>query len=414
MDRKTDVIIIGGGQAGLATSRCLTDLGIEHLVIERGEVAQRWRAERWNSLRLLTPNWMTRLPGWSYQGRDPHGFMSRKEVTDFLTAYGADFAAPVMTHTRVLSVTHRAGTFLVATTRGNWRARSVVIATGACDVPRVPRCASAIDPSIAQVTLDSYKTSSQIARGGVLVVGASASGLQIASALQSSGRDVTLAAGRHTRVPRTYRGRDIMVWLERTGILQEKRDPARDVDTLARTHSVQLIGSPTGRSLDLAAFRAQGGRVTGRLTGAEGTRIGLGETLRQDIRSAEARMGKILRRIDQHIARHGLNAPAPGRIDPVDCPVAPAQIDLAREGIRTIIWATGYSRDYSWLHVPVLSPGGEIYQQGGATPVAGLYTVGLPYMRRCNSSFIDGVGRDARAITKLIANQLGASLPKAA
>ncbi len=414
MNRKTDVIVIGGGQAGLAASRCLSDLGIDHVVFERGEIGQRWRSERWNSLRLLTPNWMSRLPGRTYTGNDPTGFMTKDDVAEMLSRYSAGFDAPVLTHTQVLKLRQFEQGFRAETTRGSWRAKSVVIATGACDTPRLPAFAQAVDPEIAQITLNHYTSPAQVAKGGVLVVGASASGCQIASELQAAGRNVTLAAGQHTRLPRQYRGRDIMEWLDKTGILTAQRNAADTVEKLVRHHSFQLVGSKIGRNLGLASFQAQGGRVVGRVMDMRGKTAMLAQSLPHHIAQSEARQVKILRQIDGYIAHHGLVGPAADRIDPVRCAKAPAEINLSDAGIQTIVWATGYRRDYSWLDVPVLTDGGEIQQDGGATPVPGLYTMGLPHMRRCNSSFIDGVGQDAHDITRLIATHLGQSLPQAA
>lgn len=414
MGRKTDVIVIGGGQAGLATSHCLAKLNIDHVVFERGEIGQRWRAERWNSLRLLTPNWMSRLPGQPYSGDNPHGFMTKDAVADILTAYSMTFSAPVLEHTTVLSLRKSQTHFTAVTTGGTWRAKAVVVATGACDVPRLPRFAGSVDPSIAQVTLDRYKSTAQVAKGGVLVVGASASGCQIASELQAAGRDVTLATGRHTHLPRTYRGRDIMVWLDRIGALSATRDPSVPVDRLALQHSFQLVGSDIGRNLNLGTFQAQGGRVVGRVENAHGTLVSLGDTLGHDVATAEARQTKLLRRIDTHIDQTDLYAPAPDRTTPIHVPMSPKTLDLYRAGIRTIVWATGYRRDYSWLDLPVLTAGGDIIQTGGVTRVAGLYTMGLPFMRRCNSTFIDGVGQDAHDITRFISHHLGQRVPTAA
>ena len=414
MERKTDVIVIGGGQAGLATSRCLSAKGIDHVVFERGQIGQRWRAERWNTLRLLTPNWMTRLPGYRYQGADPQGFMTKAAVVDMLTNYSATVSAPVLEDTYVWSVRTVGAGFQVTTSQGTWRSRSVVIATGACDRPHVPGFAASLDPSIHQITLDRYKSSAQVPSGGVLVVGASASGCQIAHELQAAGHNVTLAAGGHTRLPRTYRGYDIMTWLDAIGTLKAPRDPGASVEKLMQQHSFQLAGNSIGRNMNLATFQAQGGLVVGRLIGADDQAISLGVDVMRDVAQADARQARILRRIDDFIAKNRMAVPPPDMIAPVQIGNTPTALDLQRAGIRTVVWATGYRRDYSWLDIPVLTAGGEIAQHGGVTGVAGLYTMGLPYMRRCNSTFIDGVGQDARDITRFIATHLGHRMPKAA
>ncbi len=223
-----DTLVIGAGQAGLAASRCLTDRGVDHVVLERGRVAERWRTERWDSLRLLTPNWMTRLPGWSYTGPDPHGFMTAAEVTAYFRAYADASAAPVVEDSAVVSVHRNDGSFGVTTTSNRWTVNNVVIATGWCDQPAVPAIAGRLDPGITQVTPSAYRNPGSLPEGGVLVVGASATGVQLADELAHAGRDVVLAVGSHTRLPRRYRGMDIFWWLERIGSLD------RTIDEVAR------------------------------------------------------------------------------------------------------------------------------------------------------------------------------------
>src|SRR5215212_4602563 len=215
--KSTDVVIVGAGQAGLAMSRCLAAAGVDHVVLERRDIAERWRSERWDSLRLLTPNWLTRLPGWRYEGPDPNGFMTMPEVVRFLGDYAKSFSSPVHANTTVQSITSHEGGYRVATDAGVWTARSVVVATGHCDRPLVPAAASRLSTRVHQLTPPEYRRPEDLPEGGVLVVGASASGVQIAEELRRSGREVVLAVGRHVRVPRRYRGRDIMWWLDRAG-----------------------------------------------------------------------------------------------------------------------------------------------------------------------------------------------------
>ncbi len=389
-------------------SRCLSDQGIDHLVLERGVVGQRWQSERWNSLRLLTPNWMTRLPSWRYQGDDPSGFMHRTEVTRFLTDYSRSFSAPVRAHTSVRRVRFDGGHYSVETNTGQIRARAIVIATGACDMPRVPEIAHNLSSNIHQITPDLYKSPDQIADAGVLIVGASATGTQLARELHDAGRPVTLAVGSHVRVPRTYRGRDIMEWLDLAGILSEKRPEDMDLHRLLSQPSLQLVGSDNGRDIDLASLAATGVRIVGRLTGISDNSIRLDASLADEIERAEDKRKRMLARIDETITHHRL-AVAPDRAAwvrpraPLSCP---STIDLKRNNIRTVIWATGYRRDYSWLDIPVLTAQGEVQQSGGITPCPGLYTLGLANMRRRNSTYIDGVGADARDISAHVALHL--------
>ncbi|MCA9728344.1 MAG: NAD(P)-binding domain-containing protein [Candidatus Eisenbacteria bacterium] len=395
--KRTDVVVIGGGQAGLAMSRSLTDRAVDHVVLERGRIGERWRSERWDSLRMLTPRWQSRLPGWSYRGPDPEGFMTKDEVVAYLEGYGHSFSPPIRTGVSVLCVKRTDDGFAVETDGGEWRARNVVIATGACGKARVPSSAADLDAEIGQVVPTAYRNPSQLADGGVLVVGASATGIQLAAEIQASGRPVTLAVGRHTRLPRRYRGRDIMAWLDDMGVLDETADDVQDIERSRRQRSLQLIGSQDHRSLDLARVRDLGVRVVGRFQGAEGSRAYFSDDLHVSVAEADRKLTRQLDQIDRFVSDMGWGGRFPNgqRPSPIDLPPAATRLDLTAEGIRTVLWATGYRREYPWLRIPVLDPNGELQHVGGVTPVAGLYALGLPFQRRRNSSFLDGVGSDA-------------------
>ncbi len=409
-----DAVVIGAGQAGLAVSHCLSVVGIDHIVLERGAIANRWRAERWASLKLLTPNWMTRLPGFSYDGTDPDGYMMKDELVGYLNRYARSFDAPVREFTTVHSLTHDASGYLLDTGDALLRARAVVIATGACDRPNVPAWADDIDPSITQVTTATYNHPGDIADGGVLVVGGSATGVQLAEELRDVGRTVTLAVGSHIPLPRVYRGRDIMHWMDAAGILSEARDPSVPAARALSQPSLQLIGSAPQRDIGLERLAAQGVQIVGRAIAANGRSIDLSGTLGVEIQRAEKRRERVLARIDDYISNVGINATRQTHARIAPKPAAdPRRMDLARSGIRTVLWATGFRRDYSWLHLPVLNGQGELLHQGGVTEFPGLYAMALPFMRRRNSTFIDGVGADARDITQHICSQLGHA-PRAA
>jgi len=409
--RRIDAAIIGGGQAGLAISRCLSDRAVDHVVIERGRVAERWRSERWNSLRLLTPNWQSRLPGYRYEGPDPHGFMTMAEVIEYLQRYAASFGAPVVTDADVLSVDSAGARYRIETTNGAWLARHVVIATGYSDLPSVPRMAARIDRRIVQVTPSRYRRPEDLPDGGVLVVGASATGVQLADEIHASGRPVTLAVGRHMRLPRRYRGRDILWWLDRMGIFSETVDQVYDVEISRSQPSFQLVGREDHASLDLSILSAQGVRMVGRALGADGVRVWCDDDFAASTASSDAKLALLLRRVDRFVDCNGLADEVGGPEPFVPCwPAALAQtpgvLDLRAEGIRTIVWATGFRRAYPWLRVPVLDARGEIQHVGGVTPAPGLYVLGFHFQRRRNSAFIDGVGADAAEMAARIALQL--------
>lgn len=412
--RNTETLVIGGGQAGLAMSRCLGERGVDHVVIERGRVGERWRNQRWDSLRLLTPNWMSRLPGWSYRGDDPDGFMGRREVVAFLDAYARSFAAPVMEETTVLSAAPAGDGWRVVTDRGTWSARNVVVATGHCDKPRIPGLAAALDRRIQQLDPTRYRNPWQLPDGGVLVVGASATGVQLAREIHRSGRPVTLAVGSHNRLPRRYRGRDIVGWLDRLGILDRTLADMPNPRQARHEPSLQLVGRDgsgadaqgLAATLDLAALAAEGVRLAGHLRSADGRRVGFAGDLLQVVADADDRLARLLDRIDHHVASHGLDERYPAEPRPARLALAgpgPAELDLEAAGITSVLWATGYRRVYPWLHAPVLDAAGEIRQVRGRTPRAGLYVLGMQFMIRRRSSFLDGVGRDAAEIADEIA-----------
>jgi putative flavoprotein involved in K+ transport len=414
--QRRSTIIIGGGQAGLAMSHCLTDRSIDHVVLERGRVAERWRTERWDSLRLLTPNWQSRLPGWTYQGSDPDGYMSMTEVVDYLERYSQSFEAPVETETTVVAAAPGDGGYHVVTDRGTWTAPSVVIATGHCGRPLVPELGRELPGDIGQLVSTEYRNPGQLPAGGVLIVGASATGIQLADEIHRSGRPVTLAVGRHIRLPRRHRGRDIMWWLDTVGILDQTVDDVFNVESSRAQPSLQLVGRPDHSSLDLGVLQSAGVRLVGRALSAEGGVVRFADDLRTSTSAADFRLAQLLAKIDAFIIDAGLDGDLPPAepIEPVRPEPAPTTIDLAAEGIRTVLWATGFARTYPWLRIPILDDRGEIIHRGGVTPAPGVYALGLALQRRRKSTFIDGVGADAAEIADLIEDRLATCRPTAA
>lgn len=401
--KRTNTIIIGGGQAGLAMSRALTDRGIVHRVLERGRIGERWRTERWDSLRLLTPRWMSRLPGWSYRGPDPDGYMAMDEVVRTFEDYARSFDAPVEEGCTVVSVEREHDGYRVETDRGTWYAANVVIATGYCQVPHVPAMAAGLPEDVVQVVPSRYRNPGQLPAGPVLVVGASSTGIQLAAEIHASGRPVTVAVGRHIRLPRTYRGRDILAWLDTMGILAEEPSGAAHLEAARRQPSLQLIGSPGHRDLDLNVLQDMGVRLAGRAIGVDPGRIRFADDLTRSVTLADVKLARLLRRIDTHIRETGIPAPPAEPIRAVRPEAAAESLPVGPEGIRTVLWATGYRRSYPWLNVPVLDTRGEVRHQGGITASPGLYVLGLNFLRRRNSTFIDGVGADAEDLARHLA-----------
>ena len=392
---RVPVVVIGAGQAGLAMSRRLADRSIEHVILERGEVAHSWRTQRWDSLRLLTPNWMSRLPGRPYDGPDPDGFMDNAGVIDLLSDYAAGSAAPIRTHVDVTQVRRRGAGFEVVSGQGRWSCAAVVAATGACSEPRIPSVATDLPPRIRQLTTVEYRNPGQLSPGGVLVVGASASGMQIADELRRSGRDVVLAVGEHVRVPREYRGRDIHWWMDAVGQLDERYDEVDDLDRVRRLPSLQLIGTPERRTLDLNALVAAGVQVTGKLMRVDAGRAQFSGGLAALVANADLKQDRLLGRLDEFAVdrRFACRLPPPYRAPPTVLGAVATEIELGR--FDTVVWATGFRPRYTWLDRDAFDQRGRVAHDGGVGALPGLYLMGLPFMRRRKSSFIDGVGPDA-------------------
>ncbi|MCV2868448.1 NAD(P)/FAD-dependent oxidoreductase [Defluviimonas sp. WL0002] len=413
MSTRRDAIIIGAGPAGLAMSRSLIQRGIDHAVLERGRIGERWHSERWPGLRLLTPNWMNALPGMGAI-EAPDAFMAASRFAHLLGAYGNGIAAPVITECDVLSVMRAGRGFRVVSTNGEWTCRSVVLATGACDRSAVPAWAGGLPDRLCQLTPSSYRGPDALPSGGVLVVGASATGVQLAAEIRASGRPVTISTGRHVRAPRRYRGRDLFHWLDASGFLYEPRSRSRSRPVALP--SLQLIGSPESHEISLAALAGQGVRIAGRTSGLSGDCLRFAPTLAMECAAAEVRRRKLMSVIDGHILSSGIDAPADAQAWTVQVPPTShfAASSLSTGEFATVIWATGFRRSYPWLQVPVLDASGEVMSDGGHTPVAGFYTLGLPFMRHRSSAFIYGFGPDAEAIAASVSRHLDQGAARAA
>ncbi|MDH3731984.1 MAG: NAD(P)-binding domain-containing protein [Gemmatimonadota bacterium] len=414
---RTTTVVIGAGHAGLAMSHCLTERSIDHVVLERGEVANTWKTERWDSLRLLTPNWQSRLPGFGYEGDDPDGFRDMSETISFIERYAEVISAPIRTHTSVSSVRARNGGYVVDTDRGGWQAKTVVVASGACAVPNVPALAVAIPTGIEQITPKEYRNPDQIADGGVMVVGASSTGTQIAAELQRSGRQVTLSVGEHVRVPRVYRGRDIKWWMDRCGVLDEGYEAYDNLERVRNLPSLQLAGSNDRRTVDLNSLTDLGVKLIGRLAGITGGKAQFSGSLPNLASLADLKMNRLLNTIDEWVAQNALESvvePAQ-RFETTRVDASPPLgMDLASGEIRTIVWATGFRPDHSWIDLPVFDRKGRLEHEGGVVEAPGVYVMGLPFQRRRKSSLIDGAADDATDLSAHLTTLLSGGGPAAA
>jgi putative flavoprotein involved in K+ transport len=376
-------------------------------VLERGEIANSWRRERWDSLRTLTPNWMNRLPGQGYDGPDPDGYMGMGEVVDLIDRFALASKAPVRTGTEVTSVRRVGEGYTVTTSDGEIICRTVVIASGACNRPSVPALAASVPPSVAQFTPFDYRGPANLPDGGVLVVGASATGVQLAAEIRRSGRPVTLSAGEHVRLPRLYRGRDVLWWMDASGVWDQRYDEVDDLTRARRLPSPQLVGTPERTTLDLGTLATMGVELVGRLAAVRGTEVLFSGGLRNVFALADLKMTRLLDTFDEWALRSGLDAPPPERPGPTPAPKTPRlRLDLAGGEITTIIWATGFRPEYGWLDVPVVDEKGNLRHDGGVVESPGLYALGLPLLRRRRSTFIHGIEDDAREVIGHLAKAL--------
>ena len=414
MPERIETVVIGGGQAGLALSSCLTRLGHEHVVLERGRLAERWRSERWDSLTLLSPNWMTQLPGGRYQGNDPDGFVGREWVVRFLENYAAAFEAPLRCGVQAESVQPQDGTsrYLVQTTdlaqdsTAAIAARNVVVATGAFQHPRIPPLSAALPAGVLQLSSRDYRNPEQLPPGAVLVVGSGGSGSQIADELSEHGRTVYLSIGRCQRWPRRYRGKDIWTWFDAMGLLDEvgRRhyiDPAYGCTAV-------LTGVRGGYDLDYDRFAAAGMTLVGHLQGYENGTLRIADDLQESLDRWDESRTLLTGMIDAYIQQAGLDVPP----DPMQDGAASRawrrrapllELNLAARGISTVLWATGFRHDFRWLEMPVLDERGDPVQRRGVTALPGLYFLGLRRMYTVKSSFLFGVGEDAAYLAEHIA-----------
>ena len=410
-DEHIDTLIIGGGQAGLTMSHRLKQRGLSHLVLERHRIAERWRSERWDGLRFQFPNWAVRLPDFPFPHDDPDAFSASADIVDYLTAYAAFVAPPIRCGVAVTRLrTHDSG-FVAETSDGPIMAANVVVATGPYQRPVIP---AALPDEIGafQVHASRYASPEQLPSGAVLVVGCGASGAQITEELLRAGRRVYLSVGRHTRLPRRYRGRDLIWWLREMGLDQvpvEQRGPARPLPVIS--------GAYGGQTIDFRRFAADGVTLLGRITAARAGIIDFAADLADSIANGDATYAAFLDLADAHIERHALPMPEDpaARIklpDPPDITAPCRQLDIKADGIAAVIWATGYGLDFGWIELPVLNASGAPVHRHGITETPGLYFLGLQWMSKMGSSFLSGVGDDAAVLADHIAARSGGSEPR--
>ena len=403
---KTDTLVVGGGQAGLAMSEHLSACGVPHLVLERARIAERWRSERWDSLVANGPAWHDRFPGMEFTEIDPDAFAPKEMVADYFVAYAEKIAAPIRCGVEVREVRRNVGRpgFRVETSAGVIEANSVVAATGPFQHPVIPAVVPE-DAGITQLHSNAYRNPDQLPAGAVLVVGAGSSGGQIADELLDAGRRVYLSVGPHDRPPRSYRGRDFVWWL---GVLGKWDAAAPGPGTEHVTISVS--GAHGGQTVDFRRLAAQGMTLVGRTESFKNGVMQFAPDLADNLAQGDANYLSVLDEADAYVERNGLDLPEEPQARKIEsdpqCVTDPIlELDLAEAGITSIIWATGFAVDYSWLKVDAVDEAGKPKHERGISAEPGIYFLGLPWQSRRGSSFIWGVWHDARFIADHIATQ---------
>jgi putative flavoprotein involved in K+ transport len=409
-----EVVVVGGGQAGLSISYLLKERGVSHVVLEGKQIASAWRDERWDSFCLVTPNWQCRLPGHPYPGNDPEGFMGRDEIVEYVESYARRFALPVREGVWVKSVKRReGGGFDVDTSAGPLTADQVVVATGGYHRPRVPAYAAAMP--VYQVHSSRYRNAEALPPGEVLVVGTGQSGCQIAEDLHLTGRKVHLAVGSAPRCARRHRGKDVVAWLEAMGHYDLPIDQQKNPDELRERANHYVTGRSGGHDLDLRRFALEGMKLYGPATSFDDGRLRFAPKLRQHLDHADEVYRSINRAIDQYIAQQGIDAPPePEYVAPWEPVSEPSELSLADSGITSVVWATGFHTDFSWVEAPVLDARGKAVHERGVTRTPGLYFLGLPWLHTWGSGRFSGVKTDAEHLLGRILQLRGGSLPVAA
>lgn len=404
------VIIVGGGQAGLSMSHCLQQRGIDHLVIEKRTLVHSWRTQRWDSFCLVTPNWQCNLPGWSYQGDDPHGFMVKDEINQWLAGFVEQVQAPAIEGVTVEKVS-RAGDadrYTVLTSAGSFTAGQVVVASGGYHKPVVPRMAEKLPGSIVQYHSAQYRNPAQLPGGAVLVVGCGQSGAQIAEDLHLAGRKVYLATGNAPRCARFYRGKDVVDWLAEMDYydMPVTAHPLREGVRDNTNHYV--TGRDGGRDIDLRRFAVEGMALYGLMTGLDGDELEFQPNLRQNLDHADRIFNGINASIDKFIASRGIDAPPEEPYVPVWQPAQErTRLSLRESGITSVVWCIGFLPDFGWVDAPVFNGRGEPVHLRGVTGQPGLYFVGLPWLHTWGSGRFSGVARDADFLAEAIVAAAG-------
>jgi len=401
MTESVDVAIIGAGQAGLATSWYLTQAGVEHVVLESARVAETWRSRRWDSFCLVTPNWGVLLPGAVYSGPDPDGFMSRNELIQYFESWAASFKAPIQGRSHVSNLeADPSGRFKLSVGSGDLLARTVVVASGAYQRAHQPPGADALPKTLNRVLAEDYRSPGALTPGNVLIIGSGQTGCQLAEELHETGRKVFLACGRCTWFPRRVEGRDIIYWAIESGFMDRTPD-------MLPSPAARLLGNPQttghggGHDLNYRTLHAMGVELMGRYMGSDGSKIQFADDLGDSVDFGDFLFGFFKKWVENYCSTQSIQAPELAIPQPMRIETR-TELDIAKEGITTVIWTTGYRPDYGWVKFPIFDDMGFPIQTDGATQIPGLYFMGVHWMRKGKSAILYGVGEDAEIVARNI------------
>lgn len=406
------VVIVGGGQAGLSVSYYLCKEGLDHVVLERHKKFHSWRNNRWDTFCLVTPNWQCRLPDFPYQGSEPHGFMVKDEITDYLDAFAESFDPPVVENCTVTKISKRpGGGYLIDSSQGNYSSDQVVIATGGYDNPIVPPYADKLDPSITQMHSVEYRRPEQMPEGATLVVGTGQSGVQLMEDLHLAGRDVHLAVGPAPRAPRMYRGRDSTDWLYEMGHYAITIDQHPNPEHAVTKTNHYMTGRDGGHEIDLRKFAREGVSLYGSVSGMDGKTIQFLPDLEANLDDADESYVGIRDAIDAHIKDNNIDAPHEPAFEKVWRPEQETTaIDCEKEGITSVLWAIGFRPDYSWIEADVFDARGRPVYERGVCQEEGFYFVGLGWLNTWGSGRFLGINEDSRHLADQISAKAKSAL----
>ncbi len=408
-DESHNIVIIGAGSAGLATSYFLTERNIAHVVLERGLVGNTWDVERWDGFHLVNPNWAVRLPGFYYSGTEPDGYLSKIETVDYLQNYAKHFGAPVRTGVDIANLERVGHRYLLTSSSGErHRARCVVVATGAFGVPKIPNYATSLSRSISQIHSADYKNPASLAQGGVLVVGSGQSGAQIAEELYEAGKTVWLSVGNAGRRPRRYRGRDSSWWNYTMGSFDKTIENVESIDDARYGASSHTSGAKGGHDIYLREMAKNGVTLVGPVTGGEGCSLSLRTDLVEILQGVDEHPLNWMRNVDEYVKKNGIQVPPDDTVAPPDIQdwpkgESPDSLNLVESGIKTIVWSTGFKYDFDWIKLPITGDHNYPNQHRGVTDYPGLYFMGLQWMYGSKSAQFIGVGEDAEYVASHVA-----------